>query len=50
MIYKCGRVYWFEFWHAARRVRESIGLADKAAQAEAIRRSGPLLKMATWPS
>ena len=42
MIYKRGRVYWFEFWHDGRRIRESTGLTNKtaAAQAEAIRRSG----------
>lgn len=42
MIYRRGRVYWFEFWHDGRRIRESTGLTNRAAaaQAEAIRRSG----------
>ena len=41
MVYRRGRVYWFEFWHDGRRVRESTGLTNKTAatQAEAIRRS-----------
>lgn len=41
MVYRRGRVYWFEFRHDGRRVRESTGLTNKVAatQAEAIRRS-----------
>jgi integrase len=42
MIYRRGRVYWFEFWHDGRRIRESTGLTNKkaATQAEAIRLAG----------